>query len=120
MEIPFDHTDVPVRDLGDTARFLADFLDIACEPDGPDGEFRRAELGSHLCLFLHEAAQFESRHLTFRVPQSRFDEVVTRLRMAGIAFGNDPEMPVNAETADPLGGKGHVYFFGSERAISRS
>jgi catechol 2,3-dioxygenase-like lactoylglutathione lyase family enzyme len=48
--------------------------------------------------------------MAFQVSPEEFVDVAARLRAAGVAFGNDPEVPTNGEVTDPLGGAGRAYF----------
>jgi catechol 2,3-dioxygenase-like lactoylglutathione lyase family enzyme len=65
--------------------------------------------GQGAVLFVTEPS-VSGHHVAFGVSEAEFAAIVDRLRQRGIDFGNDPEEPTNGATADPLGGKGRVYF----------
>jgi catechol 2,3-dioxygenase-like lactoylglutathione lyase family enzyme len=109
--IAIDHIAVLARDVGDSARFLAEILGLAPgSPDGPDGEMFRLPVGESGSLLYFPADPIPGQHIAFRVDESTFDAVVRRLRARGLAFGNDPEDPINMQVTDFLGGHGRVFF----------
>ena len=111
VPIWLDHVAVPVRSPEAAARFLGSLLGIEPTVDGPDGELGSLRLDADaMLLFMPAEAPVFSHHVALRVDPKAFDEVVTRLRARAIAFGNDPEDPMNGCWGDPLGGHGRVYF----------
>jgi catechol 2,3-dioxygenase-like lactoylglutathione lyase family enzyme len=111
MMIAVDHIAIPARDVVASARFLSEILGIAsAEPRGPEREMRWLAIGESAALLLTPADTVASQHVAFRVDEGAFAGIVDRLRAKGIAFGNHPEAPTNAQTADPFGGRGRVYF----------
>jgi catechol 2,3-dioxygenase-like lactoylglutathione lyase family enzyme len=109
--IEIDHIGIAARNAQTSARALAEILG-ASEPsaDGADGDMYRVDLGHGAALLFSTSETVGFEHTAFRVDQTRFAKVVTRLRARGMEFGNDPENPRNGETMDPLGGAGRVYF----------
>lgn len=109
--IEIDHIGIAARNAQTSAQALAEILG-ASEPstDGADGDMYRVDLGHGAALLFATSETVGFEHVAFRVDQTRFANVVTRLRARGMEFGNDPENPRNGETTDPLGGAGRVYF----------
>jgi len=109
--IALDHIAIPARDVVASARFLSEILGVApANPRGPEGEMRWLAVGESGALLFTPADTVASQHVAFRVDEVTFACVVDQLRTRGIAFGNHPEEPTNAQTADRFGGHGRVYF----------
>jgi catechol 2,3-dioxygenase-like lactoylglutathione lyase family enzyme len=109
--LQIDHIGLAARDAASSARWLASILGAAePTPDGADGDMYRIDLAHAAFLLFNPAPTVHPEHVAFRVDATRFQEIVSRLRARGIAFGNDPEAPNNGKTDDPLGGEGRVYF----------
>jgi catechol 2,3-dioxygenase-like lactoylglutathione lyase family enzyme len=85
MSVVIDHLGLPAANAEAAAQWFADVLFVT-EPS------------------------VSGHHVAFGVSEAEFAAIVDRLRQRGIDFGNDPEEPTNGATADPLGGKGRVYF----------
>jgi catechol 2,3-dioxygenase-like lactoylglutathione lyase family enzyme len=111
MSVVIDHLALPATNAEASARWFAEILgQMPPVPDGPDGDMYNVALsGEGSVLFVAEPA-VSGHHVAFGVTEAEFTEIVDRLRRRGISFGNDPEEPSNGATADPLGGKGRVYF----------
>lgn len=105
-----NHIAVPARDAEATARFLGDLLSVPVERDGAEDEFPCIRLSNGVQILFQQATPVHPHHVAFQVSPEDFEAVVARLRSVGVNFGNDPEAPSNGWTADPLGGRGRVYF----------
>lgn len=109
--IALDHFAMPARDVVASARFLSEILGVApAVPRGPEAEMRWLPIGESGALLFTPADTVASQHVAFRVDERTFAGIVDRLRARGIAFGNHPEQPTNAQSTDPFGGHGRVYF----------
>ncbi len=110
VNVVIDHLALPATDARVSAQWFADMLGLQQPvPDGPDGDMYNVSLSGSSVLFVTEPS-VAGHHVAFGVGEADFTSIVERLRQRGVAFGNDPEDPANGATADPLGGKGRVYF----------
>jgi hypothetical protein len=57
-----------------------------------------------------------AHHLAFDVGPSTFDGILTRLRAAGVSYGNDPGEPDNGRIDHPLCPRG-LYFVDDARNL---
>jgi catechol 2,3-dioxygenase-like lactoylglutathione lyase family enzyme len=111
VSVKIDHLGLPATDAQASARWLAEILDL--DPpvaDGPNGDMFNVSLGDSASILFVTDPAVVGHHVAFAVSETEFSEIVDRLRTRSIPFGNEPEDPANGQTADPLGGKGRVYF----------
>lgn len=107
MTIELDHTIVPARDKEAAARFFAGIMGLAYA--GPEGPFAPVRVNETLTLDFADYESFESHHYAFRVCEARFDEILGRIRAAGLAYGSHPWALENGRLARRAGGRA-VYF----------
>jgi catechol 2,3-dioxygenase-like lactoylglutathione lyase family enzyme len=111
VSVTIDHLGLPARNAEASAQWFAEILGLKPPvPDGPDGDMYNVVLGGESSVLFVTEPTVAGHHVAFGVSEAEFDAIVARLRARGIGFGNDPEEPTNGATADPLGGKGRVYF----------
>jgi catechol 2,3-dioxygenase-like lactoylglutathione lyase family enzyme len=110
--ITLDYIGIAARDAEASARFLSEILGLGhASPEGPDGEMYCLTIAESVSLLFSPADAVATQHIAFRADEATFTAVVDRLRVKGLAYGNDPEDLTNMQTSDPLGGRGRVYFF---------
>jgi catechol 2,3-dioxygenase-like lactoylglutathione lyase family enzyme len=111
MSVTIDHLGLPAADAEASAQWFAEILGLQPPvPDGPDGDMYTVALSRESSVLFVTDPSGSGHHVAFGVSEAEFVAIVDRLRGRGISFGNDPEVPTNGATADPLGGKGRVYF----------
>jgi catechol 2,3-dioxygenase-like lactoylglutathione lyase family enzyme len=95
MSVQLDHLLVPIRDRVASARFLAELLGVPWAASGV-GPFSPVYINDGLTLDFDEAeGDFPVQHYCFRVDDARFDEILERLRSAGVPFRSRPHGPVD-------------------------
>jgi catechol 2,3-dioxygenase-like lactoylglutathione lyase family enzyme len=111
VSVVIDHLGLPATNAEAAAQWFAEILGLKPPvPDGPDADmFSVALSGTGSVVFVTQPS-VSGHHVAFGVSEAEFTAIVERLRGGGISFGNDPEDPANGATADPLGGRGRVYF----------
>lgn len=117
MSVQLDHFLVPVRDRVASARFLAELLGVPWAESGV-GPFSPVYVNDGLTLDFDEAeGDFPTQHYCFRVTQAEFEEILDRIRAAGIPFRSHPHGPIDFSVNHDYGGsivywdkpEGHVW-----------
>jgi hypothetical protein len=86
MTIYLDHTIVPSRNQVASAKLLAELLDVPWAATGA-GSFSPVYVNDGLTLdFQDTDEQFPIYHFCFRVNQTDFDAILTRIQAAGISY----------------------------------
>ncbi|MCI2421786.1 VOC family protein [Saccharopolyspora sp. K220] len=103
MTVTLNHTIVPARDNDAAADFLAGIMGLRrLPPDGIDGKFAPVEVNDSLTLQFMTAPEAQPHHLAFDVAPAEFDQILTCLRAAGVAYGSNPREPENGRIDHPL------------------
>jgi catechol 2,3-dioxygenase-like lactoylglutathione lyase family enzyme len=117
MSIQLDHFLVPVRDRVASARFLAELLGVPWAESGV-GPFSPVYVNDGLTLDFDESeGDFPAQHYCFRVTQQEFDQILERIRAAGVSFRSTPHGPVDFKVNNDHGGsivywdkpEGHIW-----------
>ena len=93
MTITLNHTIVPARDKGASAKFFADIFGLK---RGRATYFAPVKVNKSLTLLFDEDDKFESHHLAFHVSKREFDAIFGRIKAAKIAFGSAPGISTTA------------------------
>ena len=105
MSIVLDHFLVPSHDQVAAARQLAELLGVAWQ-ESTLGGFSPVYINDGLTLdFQQTEDAFAVAHYAFRVTPERFDEIVARLRAAGIAYRGNVRGPVDYASNHDYGGE---------------
>jgi catechol 2,3-dioxygenase-like lactoylglutathione lyase family enzyme len=90
MAVQLDHFLVPTRDRVASAKFLGELLGVPWAESGV-GPFSPVYVNEGLTLDFDDAdGPFPTQHYCFRVSQLEFDEILGRIKAAGIAFRSVP------------------------------
>lgn len=117
MAIDLDHLMIPSRDRQAAAKLLADILGVEWEP-ARAGPFTAVHVNPGLTIDFDEwQEELPKGHYCFRVSEQDFEEILQRIKHAGIPFRSLPNGPDNNEVNTSLGGKivywsqpdGHVW-----------
>jgi catechol 2,3-dioxygenase-like lactoylglutathione lyase family enzyme len=103
MAIMLDHVIIPSRHRRESARFLADLLEVPWEESR--GEFTPVYVNDALTVDFADREQFERYHLCFRVSDADFDAIFARLQGAGITYRSRPRGEDDMQINTRLGGK---------------
>jgi len=104
MAVQLDHFLVPIRDRVGSARLLAQLLGVAWAEAGV-GPFSPVYVNEGLTLDFDEAeGDFPVQHYCFRVPPVEFDEILGRIKAAGIAYRSLPHGPEDFKVNHDFGG----------------
>ncbi|WP_371525045.1 VOC family protein [Streptomyces sp. NBC_01283] len=114
MSITLNHTIVPAIDNEAAARFFASVMGL--DYAGPDRHFAPVRVNESLTLDFMSVENPTGHHLAFDVDPSTFDVILTRLRAAGVPYGNDPGEPGNSRIDHPLCARG-LYFVDDARNL---
>ena len=91
MGITLNHTIVPARDKIASAKFLAKILGPSFNEEAV-GFFAPLRINETLTLDFDEAAEpFHIHHYAFKVSESDFDTMFSRIRAEGIPYGSGPQ-----------------------------
>ena len=105
MSIQLDHTIVPSRSRDTSAKLLASLLDVACGP-AAIGPFFAVYVTDGLTLdFIEAVEDFPIFHFAFRVDEAAFDQILGRIKAAGIAFRSNVRGPVDMRINTDYGGR---------------
>jgi hypothetical protein len=117
VQIQLDHFLVPVRDRIGSARLLAELLGVPWAESGV-GPFSPVYVNDGLTLDFDEAeGDFPTQHYCFRVTLAAFEEILGRIRAAGIPYRSLPHGPDDSKVNHAYGGSivywnkpdGHVW-----------
>ena len=117
MAVQLDHFLVPTHGRVAQAKFLGELLGVPWAESGV-GPFSPVYVNDGLTLDFDEAeGDFPTQHYCFRVTQSEFDEILGRMKAAGILFRSLPHGPDDSKINHGHGGSivywskpdGHVW-----------
>jgi hypothetical protein len=117
MSIQLDHFLVPIRNRVASAKFLAELLGVQWAETGV-GPFSPVYVNDGLTLDFDESeGDFPTQHYCFRVTQREFDEILGRIRAAGLSFRSTPHGPADFKVNSEHGGsivywdkpEGHIW-----------
>jgi catechol 2,3-dioxygenase-like lactoylglutathione lyase family enzyme len=117
MPVQLDHFVVSIRNRVASARFLAEILGVPWAEAGV-GPFSPVYVNDGLTLDFDEAeGDFPVQHYCFRVTASEFDEILGRIREAGVAYRSLPHGPDDFKVNHTYGGslvywskpEGHIW-----------
>ncbi len=108
MAITLDHTIVPAHDKVASAKSFAKLFGLTY--DGPIGPFAPVRVNATLTLdFDDRREHFDVHHYAFHVSDEEFDEILGRVKEAGLAYGSQPRSPEDMQVGKWGEGRG-VYF----------
>ncbi len=109
MAITLNHTIVPALDKQASARFFADIFGLAY--DASPGHFAPVRVNPTLTLDFGDAkeGEFEVHHYAFHVDDAEFDQILARVRAAGIPHGSAPWHLEDGQLNDWNGGRGFYF-----------
>jgi hypothetical protein len=103
--IELDHVIVSARDQVRSAERLAHLLGVPWSEKTP-GPFSAVYVNEGLTLdFIQTDDAFPIEHFCFRVSERRFDEILDRLRSAGIPYRSDVRGPTDQKINTTFGGR---------------
>jgi catechol 2,3-dioxygenase-like lactoylglutathione lyase family enzyme len=108
MAIELNHTIVPARNPGASARFLADILGLAVDP--PVSHFTPVTLANHVTLDYDQHDDVEAHHYAFLVSEEEFDAAFARIQDRGVTFFADPACRQAGQIYHGKGGHRGTYF----------
>jgi len=104
MTIYLDHTIVPSRSKITSAKLLAELLGVPWAESGA-GPFAPVYVNDGLTLdFIDTDEGFPIYHFCFRVSQNEFDNILGRIKAAGIKYRSTVRGPVDMQINTQLGG----------------
>ncbi|MFZ6642708.1 VOC family protein [Undibacterium sp. TC4M20W] len=104
MNIELDHTIVPSRDKLASAKLLAELLGVPWSPTAL-GPFAPVFVNEGLTLdFIQTDEDFPVYHFCFRVSQQTFDDILGRIKRAGISYRSSVRGPVDMRINTDYGG----------------
>ncbi|MYC24860.1 MAG: VOC family protein [Gammaproteobacteria bacterium] len=108
MSVTLDHTIVSTRNKEETAKFLAEILELP-EPVSW-GHFAIVQVGELSIDFVDTKDEIQSRHFAFKVSEKEFDEIFARIQSKNLQYWADPSKnrPNEINTRD--GGRGFYFY----------
>ncbi|GGL46940.1 VOC family protein [Planomonospora parontospora] len=85
-------------------------------PAGRDGHFAPVRVNEQLTLDFVTVADPVGMHLAFDVDPATFDQILARLRQAGVPYGSRPTEPGNGRIDHPLCARG-LFFVDAARNL---
>ena len=105
MSIELDHTIVPTHHKVDSARLLAELLDVPWAEAGV-GPFSPVYVNEGLTLdFIETDEAFPVYHFCFRVSEKDFDAILGRIEKAGIKYRSAVRGPMDMRINTEYGGR---------------
>ena len=117
MSVILDHTIVSARSKEESARFLAEILNLP-EPISW-GHFEIVQVGELSIDFVNASGEIQSRHFAFKVSEQEFDEIFSRIQTRELQFWADPSKSRPNEINTRDGGRGFL-LLRPKRTLSRS
>lgn len=104
MSVELDHTIVPSHDKLASAKQLADLLGVPWAPTAL-GPFAPVFVNEGLTLdFIQADEDFPIYHFCFRVSPQSFDEILGRIKAAGIPYRSSVRGPMDMQINTDYGG----------------
>ena len=108
MTITLNHTIVRASDKEAAARSFAEIFGLRFQ--GSRGHFAPVRVNDTLTLdFADAKGNIASQHYAFHVGDTEFDEILQRVKDAGLAFGSAPWSLEDGQLNDWNGGRGFYY-----------
>lgn len=109
MPVTFNHSILAARDRRESAQFLADVLGLA-EPTAW-GPFTQVALDGGATIQFAEppVADIQTQHYAFLVDDSRFDQILARVRAQDIPYTADPHGGRPQQINTKHGGRGFYF-----------
>jgi len=107
MSVELNHTIIPARDKWESAKFLADILNLEAGPEW--GHFAPVRTENGVTLDFAEYADFRPHHYAFLVSEAEFDAALARIRAGNVAHYANFRRERPGEINHLYGGRG-VYF----------
>lgn len=107
MTITLNHTIVPCLDKLESAQFYSRIFGFHYV--GAFSHFIVVRVNETLSLDFDNRETFQSLHYAFKVSESEFDEIFSRLQAENITYGSGPTHPDDLCINHNYGGRG-VYF----------
>lgn len=105
MAITLDHALALSHNKVEAGQFLARVLNVACGPANI-GPFFAVYVSDSCTLDFDEVAEpYPIQHFCFRVTEAEFDDVLDRIRMAGIPYRSVPHGPDDRSVNTRLAGR---------------
>ena len=105
MTIQLDHVIISARNRDASAKMLADLLGVPCGP-ASIGPFFAVYINDDLTLdFIETDEPFPVEHFCFRVDDNSFDNILAKIKAAGIAYRSLVHGPVNNQISTDFGGR---------------
>ena len=105
MTIELDHVIVSARDQRASARRLAELLDVPWAESGI-GPFSPVYVNDGLTLdFIDDDSTFPVQHFCFRVDDSAFDAILSRIKVRGIPYRSNVRGPQDMQVNTSYGGR---------------
>lgn len=105
MTIHLDHTIVPSHSSVESARRLAELLDVPWSPTGV-GPFSPVFVNEGLTLdFIQTDEDFPIYHFCFRVTEAEFDAILGRIKAAEIPYRSNVRGPEDMQINTDYGGR---------------
>ena len=118
MPIQLDHLIVPSKDRVAASRKLGTLLGVAWAEQGTFGPFSPVYVSEELTIdFDQWTDTVPKQHYCFRVSETEFDVILSRIKEAGIAYRSQPHGPDDYSVNPAFGGRlvywsepdGHVW-----------
>ena len=102
-----NHTIVPAHDKEVSARFFAEIFGLSY--DGAVSHFAPVKVNDQLTMDFDNSSEFKSHHYAFKVSNTEFDSIFSRLQASDNAYGSEPWTPADGKLNERYGGRG-VYW----------
>jgi catechol 2,3-dioxygenase-like lactoylglutathione lyase family enzyme len=107
MAIILDHTIVPAKDKGASAKFFAEIFGLTVKPG--QGYFTQVQVNESLTFDFAEQPEPKSHHYAFHVSEAEFEAIFGRLKARELPYGSGPDKHTDGRIYTRRGGRG-VYF----------
>jgi catechol 2,3-dioxygenase-like lactoylglutathione lyase family enzyme len=107
MAIVLDHTIVPAKDKGVSAKFFAEIFGLTVKPG--QGYFAQVQVNDSLTFDFADNPEPRSHHYAFHISDEEFDAIFGRVKAKGIAYGSAPYNRTDGEIYTRRGGRGFYF-----------
>lgn len=107
MAVDLNHTIIPAKDKWQSAKFLADILDLEAGPEW--GHFVPIKTANGVTLDFDTREDFRPQHFAFLISEDEFDKAMAKIRAQGVKHYATPRRERPGEINQRYGGRG-VYF----------
>jgi catechol 2,3-dioxygenase-like lactoylglutathione lyase family enzyme len=107
MAIVLDHTIVPAKDRIASANFFAQIFGLKVKPG--QSPFAQVQINESLTFDFDDQPEPQRQHYAFHISDAEFEEIFSRVKAKGLAYGSGPFNHTDGMIYTRRGGRGFSF-----------